>query len=386
MPLTAAAIAAAAAVEANGLLQAGADIAAGGEAEYIRAGQPTSIIPTVGLAMARQGCRRYHDNAANIPPDVAAKYEKSCRPYLANIGYGQEPAIEQPFSGGQCAGVTYRVTMRFYNPTTGATTGTTIRDGLGPVSIGVGGNQAPGVGGSCAAGQTYYPGRFLRFNGVADISFGGGCAVRKTWEVVSVVPLNNGNNDCGSPPPDIRQPIGPPTPGPPSEPFNPRPDININIGAIINANGTINFNIGTGPITIDPFGGGGSGTPGTPGTPGGGGLGGPSTPGDVGSPGAAANINGGAAAEGQAPAGKVLTGVKLNLLQAPASPTQYKEGVFRGTAYIRMGTAAGLDLNYAGQMLSTGQFVLAEKEYLTHWRVEVNRGYRWQVIPYYRDV
>jgi hypothetical protein len=51
-----------------------------------------------------------------------------------------------------------------------------------------------------------------------------------------------------------------------------------------------------------------------------------------------------------------------------------------------MGGPEGLDQDYAGSMLSDGQFVFAEQDNLTRWRVAANIGYSWSVTPYYREV
>jgi hypothetical protein len=81
-----------------------------------------------------------------------------------------------------------------------------------------------------------------------------------------------------------------------------------------------------------------------------------------------------------------LVGLKLDLLAAPSGAKQYVGGAYRGGAYIRMGTPVGLDQDFAGSLLIDGQFVFAEKDFLTKWRVAANPGYNWRVTPYYREV
>jgi hypothetical protein len=50
-----------------------------------------------------------------------------------------------------------------------------------------------------------------------------------------------------------------------------------------------------------------------------------------------------------------------------------------------MGDEDGLDHDPAGAMLRSGQFVLAERNYLTKWKVTANDGYNLSVTPYYKD-
>jgi hypothetical protein len=111
----------------------------------------------------------------------------------------------------------------------------------------------------------------------------------------------------------------------------------------------------------------------------------PPPPGDVGSPGASEATGIGGEAEGEAPEGEVLVGLALDLVSAPPSPKLFAPGVYRGAAYVFMGTDAGLDMDYAGSMLKDGSFIFAEKDNLTKWAVTANPGYNWSVTPFYRE-
>jgi hypothetical protein len=82
----------------------------------------------------------------------------------------------------------------------------------------------------------------------------------------------------------------------------------------------------------------------------------------------------------------VLVGLKVDVLEAPPFAREFAPGIYRGAAYIYMGGDAGLDQDFAGSMLSDGQFVHAEKDNLTCWRVRANTGFRLRVTPYYREV
>jgi hypothetical protein len=82
----------------------------------------------------------------------------------------------------------------------------------------------------------------------------------------------------------------------------------------------------------------------------------------------------------------VLVGLKFRIVQVPPHAREFAPGVYRGAAYIYMGGDDGLDQDYAGSMLRDGQFVFAEKENLTCWRVDANVGFKLVVTPFYREV
>lgn len=313
MAITAGAVAAGAAVAASAILSAAREEALLSGPEYIRDAQPEGLTRRIGLGLARATCKRYGNNPDAIDSRAAEAYEGVCRPYLDSIGAGVGAGIGLPFEGGQCAGTYYFVVLRFYNPTTGAPSGDAQYEGFGPVRIVASGNQAPGPGSSCAEGQTYYPGRALAFNGVERVSFGGGCAVRQTWEVLSITPRSGEPDNCGNQPPIVDQPQPDPTPTPNPEPFKPAPDIDLNFDVTLNFDGSVNIDIGTGPIVINPFGGGdgdgGGGEPGVgnpPGEP----EPGPVIPGGNGGFGGDDEL-------GEPPAGRRWVGVCLAITQRP---------------------------------------------------------------------
>jgi hypothetical protein len=74
----------------------------------------------------------------------------------------------------------------------------------------------------------------------------------------------------------------------------------------------------------------------------------------------------------------------MDLVSAPDG-RQLASGVYRGGAYIYMGGEVALDQDFAGALLRDGQFVYAEKDNLTKWRVAANMGFNWNVTPYYRQ-
>lgn len=356
---------------ARELLRDAAELTSGADPNYIRDAQPESLFEAIPLAAARQGCRRYADNPDEYSGRRQARVERACRPYLDDIGYGQPPALALPFRGGQCPGVLYRVEFSATNDNGsrftveqivgGPVIGTFVDppDGLG--------RRAAGIVASLTNGSTVK----LTQITLQDPATNPNPALRVVRRE------DNGPDDCGNPVPVIEPPVPPPTPGPIREPFTRPPDIDIDIDVEINPDLTIDVDFGTGPVTIDPFGDGGEG--------GDGGAGG-APPGDVGEPGSPEETGPNGDAEGEAPEGTVLTGLRIDFVEPPIGGKEYAPGVFRGVCYVYMGTAEGLDHDPAGAMLRDGQFVYAEKDNLTRWSVSANRGYNLRVTPYYRAV
>jgi hypothetical protein len=388
MPLTPSDIAQKAGEEAKNILGALPGIAADGAAQYVKIGTPPSLIPNVGLGIARQACRRYADNPDGVPGPVAAGLERVCRPYLDDIGYGTGPTLDKPFDGGQCP-LDYFVTFSQIDYNTDGTVASSsspqlgLRGPLGPVEhtrSGCGpvlGPLAPEAKGFCAFMNTGSGRVLVAGNGNGGVSM----------SVTSVALQSGAADTCGNPPPVVTPPVPPPTPGPVREPFSPTPGTNIDIDVTIGPTGPITFNIGTGPVTIDPFGGGGGGggddgNPGIdqPGTAPSSGL----PPGDIGSPGAAEDTATTGKANGCAPPNSVLVGVKVNIIASPAYGSEYDPSVRRGACYVYMGTVGNLALEPAGVALRSGQMFFAPLDNLTCWEVDANTGYVLQVIPYYR--
>jgi len=343
-----------------------------GDPTFVEAGTPVSLPGKIIQAAARQSCRRYADDPTGIREGARPNFEKACRPYLVSVGYGGAgPSLVKLFSGGQCVGTVYGVSIRYIpeggSPSFPATSG--------PVSV-----NGP-VTGLRLEAVPARPGRSDIY-----VTSGTGPDVRIVTEalsgltglVITTVNRISGNPDtCGSPPPTFTPPVPPGSPGPAIEPYNPDPSTNVDIGIEVNPDGSITVDIGTGPIDVDPFAEGGDAGTGSQT---------PVAPGDTGTAGTAGTTGVGGEQEGEAPPGSILVGLKVELVAAPPFSRQYASGVYRGGAYVRMGTAVGLDQDFAGAMLSDGQFVFAEKDFLTKWRVTANPGYNWRVTPYYREV
>lgn len=388
MPLTATEIAKKAAEEAKNILGAAPGLAADAASAYVKNGTPSGVIPNVGVAIARQACRRYADNPNGPPSSVAAGLERVCRPYLDNIGYGVGPTLEQPLLGGQCP-VLYNVTFNATgasgacNPINFGTT--TVSAGVGPISIRRFHNTAQSAqsGGLCPG---YTANNILIKNASGEqVLVGQGRGIK--LNSISVARADGQPDNCGDRPPDVTGPVPPATPGPTKEPFNPIPGIDIDIDVTLGPTGPITINIGTGPITIDPFGdgdsdGGDGDNPGIdqPGTAPSSGL----PPGDIGQPSAPVDTTPGGVASSCAPPNSVLVGIKINIMEPVPSVNQYDPLVYRGVCYAYMGTVGNLALNPEGVALRNGQMLFAPLDNLTCWEVRANMGFILRVTPYYR--
>lgn len=351
---------------------------------FIASEDPAPIFQRPAKQLARAACRSWaRQQGPSVNPAADQLYGSACGPYLESIGENPtDGELGLPFEGGQCAGTYYFVLMRFYNPTTGAVSGENTFEGFGPVSIGVSGNQEPGPGNSCLTGQQYYPGRDLRFNGTPRVSFGGGCAVRKTWEVVSITPRGDEPNNCGNPEPIYERP---------RRPINLPPIIPIlvnltgigelNVNVEVNLDGSITVESPTLNVEVNlPPPGGGDG--------GGGGGGGGDVP-PPGTPGPPADTGDGGAAEGEAPEGQELVGLRVEVLESPIGVNTYDRvavTVYRGIGYVRMGYPGRLALDMGGAAVISPQFFFAPVRGLTNWEVRANNGFINRVTPFYREL
>ena len=348
----------------------GIDQVVTGEGEYIRAGEPRGTVGKVGQAVARSYCRQYGADPGAAKFGNAARIENACRPYLNDIAPGNGAGIGIPFEGGQCAD-TYQI--RWDDGTGDFAVGGSI---TGPLTL-VGARLVIPLG-SGPAGTARY---------AIEATGAGGFVLSETIgtfsasaPTVRAVNLTNALDACGDPPPVVTQPGPIVDPSPPPFRFNPSGDINVNVDVDVLPDGTVNIGIGGPTVNVDLFGGGGGGD-----TGGGDPSPAPPPPGDIGSAGGATDTGTGGEAEGSAPEGSVLVGLKIGILASPPRARQYAPGVFRGAGYIYMGAVNNLDQDYGGAMLKSGQFFFAEKDNLTHWNVSANNGYNFRVTPYYRE-
>jgi len=364
-----------------------------GEGEYIRAGEPRGTVGTIGQAVARSYCRQYGANPGAAKFGNAARIENACRPYLNDLNPGDGAEIGIPFEGGQCA-LNYRAfgNVRYdlftgsvgntVSPVRDVTTEFRLGGPIGPVSFtyntpGTNGNRQWIMNiqtstGSQVVGSFLTP---LNTDSVSNARFEG------TFQLSGSQPDN-----CGNPPPEVTQPRPRVDPTGPSFRFNPSGEIDIDLDVDILPDGTINVDIGTGPINVDLFppdgdgGGGGDGD--------GGGGSDEDPPGDVGEEDTegAEDADEDGNASGCAGENQVLGGLQIAILTIPPGARLYAPGIHRGACYIYMGAEDKLDQDFGGSMIRDGQFFLPEKENLTCWEVQANLGYRLRVTPYYKTL
>lgn len=381
--IPAALVAAAAAAEVKAILRQVGDVLTDGEGQYIKSGNPTGVIPAVGLAGARHACRRWASDPDGSTAATNLRMERSCRPYLDDIGAGAALKVSQPFNGGQCPGVRYAITFQ-YNSI--LANGETIE----PPTVVVGNPAGPGfagpIRGVVGRGSPQFQSIVLLYgeNQEAVLRSGNcpqGCY--RNIKLVSVQRVDGLADECGDPPPDITQPTPDPSPVARKVPFIDAAGNTVNITADILPDGTIAVDFGTGTINIGDI----SASVGE-GSGGGEGESASGIPGTAGSAvetGAGDAVSGsGGEAEGEAPEGAVLTGVRVDILSSPPSRTRYTPEVDRGVVYVYMGTPDGMGLDPTGSLVRSGQFFFAQKEYLTKWRVSSRFGYNTLVTPYYR--
>lgn len=338
----------------------------------VAAGQPTRQI-------LRAACRSYaRGSGPQNLPGFDAVWGGICEPYLESIGENPEPgSLAPPFTGGQCCGVNYLYTYSFRNPNTGE-----IQDS------------------EQSAFNVQIVGLFERSNQPAQATKTGGVRVRScSTGAISEIPLGTtfesapldqsisniriqggAPDNCGNVPPVYSPPrVKPDLPDIGPEPID-FPGIGpIPITITFDPDGNINVDlpdIGVDFTVDDPFGLGGDDE--------GGGSGGP-PPGDVGDPGSPSDTGEGGDTAGEAPEGSVLVGLRVQILEVAENRSRYTDEVYRGAYYVYMGVPGLLDHDPAGAMVTGDQFIFAEKENLTAWRVRANNTYSLRVTPYYRE-
>ena len=354
--------------------------------EFIRDG------PSTGLpGYVRDGYRERCNQFANLPAwarllgnGPSGALDRICTPYWNDNGWDGPELPPAQFTGGQCDGAIYIVNATTERENTDGTFQAAVSrawKARGPIGgltqgTGVGGNEGFGFSNRGAQfGASSYTCGFGSNPALLALAFRVYLSGVHKVSGVSVAACDLDN--CG----DL--PTQPPVPGP-----NPPPDP----GPIGGPVPTDDPNNPDGPPLIplppyqDPVYGPTPivGPTGPTGQPGGGTP--PPPPGDVGDPGGSSDTGAGGETEGEAPEGSVLVGLKIDVLASPPRARQFVEGIFRGAVYIYMGVAGNLDQDYGGSMLKTGQFFFAEKENLTHWKINANSGYNHRVTPYYREL
>lgn len=369
---------------AQDLLREAADLTSGRDPNYIRDAMPGNIIDQVALAAARQGCRRYADKGSTGTQARRTRLERACRPYLDSIDPASGPIIAPPFRGGQCP-VNYTVRADRYSLLTGALSqaGQVLTGSiLGPLSFAANPSSPP-PGGCPVGGGEYDPGsRIVGAGGVILSLSGSGCSsFHPQFRNVQVTRNTAGADNCGTLPPDIVGPRPDPTPtGPGPIRFNPGPSVDVDISVEVNIDGTLTINVGTGPVTIDPF---------ADPAPTGGGGGDPGDPTDPGSPGGGGSTGTGGEEDGMAPPGQEIVGLLVTVTTAPGDANRFDNNSkqpFRGIGYVRMGYPGRLGLDISGGTVISPQFFHAPQRGLTNWAVSANIGFNLTIVPYYRSI
>jgi hypothetical protein len=301
-----------------------------------------------------------------------------CDPYWKDKNYS--PPVEgPPFTGGQCAGVLYRIVYSWSltrlncngSAATPLTSGgnITLNNRVGPISW-----ADTSVYNACGDGRRSDGSITLTSASNTDkigAALGAGYITSITINI-AVSRMDNAPDTCGNPtgpafrpgPSPPPRPTFPPgeEPGvdPDGQPFFVVPDIP---GPIVTEP----------PIEVPP--------PSTgPGEPGGD----PGPP--EGESGAPVTATPGDDAEGEADEGKELVGLRVDIVTFPPNANPVAPGLYRGVCYAFMGNDSGLDLDPAGALIGDGQLILAERPRLTKWRVTANIGYNLSVTPYYRTI
>lgn len=315
-----------------------------------------------------------------------------CKPYWDAEGW-DAPVVEDPgFSGGQCAGVQYiyRITSATINyrgcpgPFFSLSANNLPLD-VGPIQgpiTKIEGKSALSNPVFCASlGVNHYgdPRIYVTgANGTASAALSpgnNGANVESIDFVGTLIRVDGQPDNCGDPPDNVE-------PGPtPAPPITPPPgsgwDIDVRGNPIIVLPPTLEISPG---LTVDV----GDISPeinfGRNGKTGPADLG----PGDQGTPGDEVETGMGGDDSGEAPEGSILTGLRLRLIEAPPNPNQFETGIYRGGAYVFMGGDAGLDMDFAGSNLTADQFIHAETDNATRWRVISSPLFSWGVTPYYR--
>lgn len=358
--------------------------------DWLAGATPSNPLGAMQQSMGRRACESWaRGEGSGIPPRRELLMRDTCKPYIASIGTAPADAdYGPPFERGRCAGTLYGVRI-----------GATFVDRLDGVQVAVGTLPFGDFGGISFNGPVTAVVNEVRTVGTegkpqswrlkitsgagvvnridltpTDVPPAGGRTVRELKSRrVQFFRVGGGADTCGDPPPqwDAGN-TGTGIPGPTVVPSPPGFDIPFpGIKVTLNPDGTIGIDFGDGgpPLVVDP------GT--DPNAPSGADPGPPEagTPGSTGS---------GGDDDGDAPEGKELWALKVDISSFPPRPSEYAPGVYRGVCYVYMGDSNGLDHDPAGAMLKSGQLVFAEKEGLTRYRVTANLGYNLTVTPYWR--
>ena len=371
-----------------------------GVSDYLKDDLPPS---SPGLSkwaqeVGRRACRKYARQRGNIPfLTNDPTWDGMCSGYLGSINEGPTSggSYGPPYTGGQCS-ILYKVffTAKSIRKSDGVVTDTqtdfSIFNGpiLGAISCEGGSCGIPGLptpayiswiisgslsdSGEIGGGQKVTIGN-RRY--IAQGFSGSSQLFRSTLQITSVTPNTSGQPDnCGSLPNQYQPPTFPSNLPALPNPSNPAPGLGNNWEVNLLPDGEINICVG-GECSASappaggngPDSGGGSGqedgaaTETNPNTP--------NTPNQV---------------SGCVGAGRVLTGLKIQIIQAPPNYQGLGEIYYR-SCWVWMGPNSNLlDMVTDGKAIENGQFVIPDSRDCTCYKVRANPGFRVRVQAYSR--
>lgn len=187
-------------------------------------------------------------------------FDPACRDYLGDdMPEYSEP--QPPFTGGQCAGVAYDITISFNSPgTNGNPRQTSTVRRIAPITF------IGEVGGTFFTGGRAWSTLVSNPFGPGQVSSGfypSGSSPSPS--VVSIVRVDGLPDDCGDPPVEGETGYNPIRPGPPPPPdFNYEdsdgPSVPVVVGPVVEINGEFGLTVNIGGIDVQI----GAGTPGSP--------------------------------------------------------------------------------------------------------------------------
>lgn len=330
-----------------------------------------------GQEVLRRTCRRVA--RADVPGIGVVNspiWGEVCDPYLNSINEGPTSggSYGPPFTGGQCYGANYYVTVRGPNrcDISGFYQATLVV--AGPIS-GLSITTNPGYLGGCAGnpGDSRSVSVIGKDGQLRDIGLAN---IHKldapNYRITAVSPFNNAPNNCGNPPTQYNPPTYPTNLPTLPTPTNPAPGLGNGWDVTINPDGTFNICMGSECTpNINPDGS-GPDTGEDPGDP----DGSPQTN-DPNNP----NNN---RISGCVGVGNILTGIKITFTKVPSNvsgPLNY----YRNVAIIGFGPdSQKIDLVKDGSLMFNGQFVIPDSDFCRCYQVDVTPGWGLSVQAYSR--
>lgn len=344
---------------------------------FIAGANPDTALGQAVQDLSRYNCRVWAANdKSSYSPAVNQGNADLCGPYLDTLGEKPSPGtVGLPFTGGQCAGVSYTINWTDENFFSDCSTlvGNPIVGGfVGPIGqvFYTGVPECPEAWGTASFVQT----------GAGVVQLGGNPGGVRTT-INSVTRDDLGIDNCGNPAPVTSPPatVTPVTPIP--------PDITINLPGYGPIDITLTLNPDGEPVvcipeldicvTVEP-------PPDGGGDGGDGGGGEPVAPGDQGEPGSPIDVGSGDAADETDP-DRNLVGVLVQTISTPPRTNRLfndAESYTKGAYFVYFGGDGGLAINPEAAITIQDQFYYAPKG-SNRFRVVPNVGFTLRVTPFY---